>query len=117
MRLLAELPSDEETLMDAFGDMADYEEMWELMDKAWKTGDADLVYQTAIVDALKEYPELAPMFEKLFFVRNVGMADAVEGCLLREERCFVLVGGGHLPGKRGIVELLEERGYHLKALH
>jgi uncharacterized protein len=113
MQLLSQLPSDEASLKDSFADMADYKAVWDSMTDAWKSGDSEHLYQELIAKSLKEYPGLAELFEKLFFKRNVNMAATAESCIDKKEVCFIVVGAGHLVGKRSVVDLLENKGYRV----
>ena len=36
---------------------------------------------------------------------------------LKEGQAFIAVGALHLPGKEGILSLLEQQGYQVKALY
>jgi uncharacterized protein len=115
MQLLAELPSGEQVLRDAFFDMADYEHTWSVMMNSWKRGDAKALYQVAIGDALQDFPSLAPYYEMLFFERNVTMAQALKGCM-KQAQCFMVVGAGHLVGPRGLLDLMEQEGAKITQL-
>jgi uncharacterized protein YbaP (TraB family) len=44
------------------------------------------------------------------------MADAADHCLKNNERCFIVVGAGHLVGKDGVVRLLQARGFKVEQL-
>ncbi len=114
MKLLAQLPIDDASLKDEFADMADYATMWDTMVKAWKTGDGDAMYQEVIAKPLKEYPRLKPLFEQLFFSRNIKMAQTAESCIQQKKRCFIVVGAGHLVGSRSVVDVLRNKGYSVK---
>lgn len=37
--------------------------------------------------------------------------------LLQEETNFIVVGAGHLPGKKGLISLLKKNGYQVDAIH
>jgi len=59
---------------------------------------------------------LAPIVVKLFDERNMRMTSKIEGYLNSSGSYFVIVGAGHLVGKRGIVELLKNKGYGVEQL-
>jgi len=44
------------------------------------------------------------------------MTSKIEGYLNSNGSYFVIVGAGHLVGKRGIVELLKNKGYGVEQL-
>lgn len=76
----------------------------------WRAGDArgmDAVVRRSV----NEYPKLRPVYEILVSRRNRDMASKIEELLSRGERCFVVVGAGHLVGSDGIIELLKRKGY------
>ena len=67
-----------------------------------------------ITEPLLERPELRPVFVKMFDERNEEMAKKIEPFLKGDQPVFVVVGAGHLIGNKGIVKLLEKKGYHLE---
>ncbi|MBR4721626.1 MAG: TraB/GumN family protein, partial [Muribaculaceae bacterium] len=48
--------------------------------------------------------------ERLIYSRNENWADQLKA-VLPEGGVFIAVGAGHLPGKRGLLNLLREQGY------
>lgn len=115
IKLIAELPSDEQSFSDALLNMADFESEWRGLERAWKEGDADLMYELAIGEGMRDFPSLENYYEVLFFKRNVKMAEQLEQCS-SEKVCFMVVGAGHLVGPLGVVDLLQQKGYLLKQL-
>ena len=47
--------------------------------------------------------------------RNADWIPKIE-ILLKEKQCFIAVGAAHLPMKTGVIQLLKEKGYTVKAL-
>lgn len=82
--------------------------------KAWKTGDVKTMQEEMIDKPLRETPEAKPVFDKLFGQRNEKMAEKIEAFAKKDEPHFVIVGAGHLIGEKGIVKMLEEKGYKLE---
>jgi uncharacterized protein YbaP (TraB family) len=80
------------------------------MVRAWTSGDAQAM-ESILSDAAVQDASIAPILRKLFDERNVKMTSRIEGYLNSYGSYFVIVGAGHLVGKRGIVELLKSRGY------
>jgi uncharacterized protein YbaP (TraB family) len=81
------------------------------MVKAWQSGDAFLMLELS-----RRYNEKVPgareMEEKFIWSRHEAMLAKVEGWLNKsKDRHFIAVGSLHLAGKRGLVELLREKGY------
>jgi uncharacterized protein len=85
------------------------------MVRAWTSGDAQAM-ESALADAVPPDASLAPIVQKLFDERNVKMLSKIEGYLNSNGSYFVIVGAGHLVGKRGIVELLKSKGYVVEQL-
>ncbi|RYF87920.1 MAG: hypothetical protein EOO03_09595, partial [Chitinophagaceae bacterium] len=55
------------------------------------------------------------MEEKFLFKRNEIQADAIDS-ILKKTSLFAGVGAAHLPGARGVIELLRSKGYKLRAV-
>jgi uncharacterized protein YbaP (TraB family) len=79
----------------------------------WKRGDAAGLEKLLIDPMRSQYPDL---FHRLFVERNVKMADAVETLLAEPGSHFVIVGGGHLVGDQGVIDLLTRRGHDVVQL-
>src|SRR4051794_13635579 len=81
----------------------------------WKTGDAAGMEKLLVTDPLRKQPDLRPVFAKLFDERNAKMAGKIDGYLKKPKMpYFVVVGAGHLIGNKGIVRLLERKGYKVE---
>ena len=65
------------------------------------------------VEAINENPAYIKIYEKLFFERNIKMTNKILSYLKSSESYFVIVGAGHLIGEKGIVRLLEKKGYEV----
>jgi uncharacterized protein YbaP (TraB family) len=72
---------------------------------SWATGDAKKL-EEFVLQAVKESPDLQPLFVKLFDERNKQMAAKIETLLQTGKTYFIVVGAGHLVGKTGLLELL-----------
>lgn len=117
IKLMSGLPDDEQDLF-LFYTAVDLDNMEQDMDKLlniWINGDADGL-EGMIFETLQEYPDLEPVFEKLFYQRNIAMADKIDAFLREGGSYFVIVGAGHLVGEKGVLKLLEQKGYSLKQL-
>jgi len=77
---------------------------------AWKSGNAPLM-ESLVFNSLKKKPELAPVYEKMFSHRNKAMASNIVRMAASGDKLFVVVGAGHLVGEKGVVRLLEEKGF------
>lgn len=77
---------------------------------AWKSGDARKM-EALTFESLKTNPELSPVYEKMFFQRNIAMAEKIARMASPSQSLFVVVGAGHLLGEKGVVRLLEKKGF------
>lgn len=79
---------------------------------AWQKGNKrrlDVLFRRS----LRQYPELAPFYEKVVYQRNKNMAEKIESYLKQEGTYFVVVGAAHLIGEQGIIQILQNKGYRL----
>jgi len=85
------------------------------MVRAWTSGDAQAM-ESILSDAVPPDASLAPIVKKLFDERNDKMTSRIERYLNSNGTYFVIVGAGHLVGKKGIIELLKGKGYAVEHL-
>src|SRR5262249_633197 len=83
---------------------------------AWKSADTTALEELMIKKSLREHPETKPVLEKLLDERNVAMAQKMDGYLKGKETHFVVVGAGHLIAEKGIVKLMEKKGYKVEQI-
>jgi hypothetical protein len=104
-------------LEDTLEHLEDIERMLMELRQAWLQRDlAGLVEINAA--ALRDSdPQFAAVFnQRIILDRNQRMAERLES-RLQEGGRFIAVGALHLPGKQGLLELLESRGYRLTRLY
>jgi uncharacterized protein YbaP (TraB family) len=82
----------------------------EALVRAWASGDVQAIESILTESALQD-KAIAPVFGKLFDERNLKMCSRIESYLNSTGSYFVIVGAGHLVGKRGIIELIKGKGY------
>jgi uncharacterized protein YbaP (TraB family) len=113
----------EKLVLEAYRDMSnekkkkevdlDGETMSSILQKlqqAYRYGDLDLM------DSLDNLMEKSPAFrEKFLYKRNEIQADAIDS-IIKNRALFAGVGAAHLPGNRGVIELLRKKGYQLRAV-
>ncbi|WP_207492731.1 TraB/GumN family protein [Aridibaculum aurantiacum] len=113
----------ERLMLEAYADMAkeknkksidtDGQSMYEIekkMQEAYRTGDLDLM------DSLQRMTEVSQAFnEKFLYVRNEIQAHSID-TIIQKQSLFVGVGAAHLPGPRGVIELLRQKGYTLRPI-
>src|SRR5882757_10241458 len=76
--------------------------------EAYRKGDLDLL------DSLERLMEPSEAYmEKFLYRRNEIQAASIDS-IVRRHSLFVGVGAAHLPGKRGVIELLRKKGYTLR---
>jgi len=76
--------------------------------EAYRKGDLDLL------DSLEKLMEPSEAYmEKFLYRRNEIQAASID-TIVRNHSLFVGVGAAHLPGKRGVIELLRHKGYTLR---
>jgi uncharacterized protein YbaP (TraB family) len=116
LKLLSNISDDImiEAIESDLDDMLTQEDIDELFD-AWINGDRDAIEEITF-EGLEADPELQTYYETLFDVRNLGMAEKIVDFLAGSETYFIVVGAGHLVGDKGLLDLLENRGYSLEQL-
>jgi uncharacterized protein YbaP (TraB family) len=113
----------EKIVMEAYADMAkekkrkridtDGESRYDIFEKtqdAYRRGDLDLM------DSLDRLMDRSDAFmEKFLFYRNEIQANSID-TIMKKNSLFVGVGAAHLPGPRGVIELLRAKGYQLRPI-
>ncbi|HEX9511450.1 MAG TPA: TraB/GumN family protein [Puia sp.] len=75
---------------------------------AYRKGDLDML------DSLEKLLQPSDAYmEKFLYRRNEIQAASIDS-IVRHHSLFVGVGAAHLPGKRGVIELLRKKGYTLR---
>jgi uncharacterized protein YbaP (TraB family) len=97
-------------------DMGDTEADAGAILKAWKDGSSEEM-EVAITKDEREHPELKEFWEKTLYERNIGMANKVEEYLKSGKHPFIAVGAAHLVGKRGLVQMLKDRGLTVEQIY
>jgi uncharacterized protein YbaP (TraB family) len=113
----------EKIVMEAYADMAkekkrkrndtDGESRSDILEKtqdAYRRGDLDMM------DSLDRMMDRSEAFtEKFLFKRNEIQANSMD-TIMKKNSLFVGVGAAHLPGQRGVIELLRKMGYTLRPI-
>ncbi|NTX05661.1 TraB/GumN family protein [Myxococcus sp. CA040A] len=89
-------------------------EIVEALTSAWKAGDADGM-AGLLLEGAKD-TTYRPVYERVFFERNVQMASRLEALLTEPRVHLVVVGAGHVVGPEGIVALLQKKGHSVRQL-
>ena len=86
-------------------------EIGQILD-AWKTGDIASL-EKLLLKSFAEYPEL---YGKFITARNIAWAEKLTKMLQEKKTVMVVVGAGHLPGEKGLINLLEQKGFAIEQL-
>ncbi|MBI5856036.1 MAG: TraB/GumN family protein [Sphingobacteriales bacterium] len=79
------------------------------LQEAYRNGNLDLL------DSINKYNSFSPAFdEKFLYRRNEIQAASMDSIIKSGSRLFVGVGAAHLPGDRGVIEMLRKKGYKLR---
>jgi hypothetical protein len=81
---------------------------------AWERGDAAAVEAATFERA--DDPELAALYEAIFFARNRAMAAQLAAFAGGPRVVLAAVGAGHVVGPKGVLALLEARGLVVRQL-
>jgi uncharacterized protein YbaP (TraB family) len=81
------------------------------LEDAYRTGNLDLL------DTINKVNSTSAAFdEKFLYRRNEIQANSIDSILKTRQSLFVGVGAAHLPGQRGVIELLRRKGYKLRPI-
>jgi len=76
------------------------------LEEAYRTGNLDLL------DSINRYNSQSELFdEKFLYRRNEIQANSIDSIIKTGASVFAGVGAAHLPGNRGVIELLRSKGY------
>ncbi len=78
----------------------------------YKAQDSDSLYDSMMKQMIEE--NTLPV-EVLLDERNKNWIPKIEKAI-NEKPSFIAVGGGHLGGKNGVLNLLKAKGYKVKAI-
>lgn len=79
------------------------------LQEAYRSGNLDWL------DSINKVNSFSPAFdEKFLYRRNEIQASNIDSILRTGQSLFVGVGAAHLPGQRGVIEILRASGYRLR---
>lgn len=79
------------------------------LQEAYRSGNLDWL------DSINKYNSFSAAFdEKFLYRRNEIQASSIDSILRSGQSLFVGVGAAHLPGSRGVIEMLRREGYRLR---
>ncbi len=81
------------------------------LEDAYRRADLDAIDSLNLVDGTPGY------LEYMLYRRNQVMADRMDSIMKTANlRLFAGMGASHLPGEKGVIEMLREKGYTLRAM-
>ena len=88
------------------------------VDEEYSSGKLQEAYRKGNLDQLDSINKLNSFSEafdeKFLYKRNEIQAFSIDSILKSKATLFVGVGAAHLPGKRGVIEILRDKGYTLR---
>ncbi|WP_169577940.1 TraB/GumN family protein [Salisaeta longa] len=78
------------------------------MTRAWARGDTTRLRALLEGEMMREFPAL---YRRLLVERNQRWVPQIEALLAGSTRPMIVVGAGHMVGRKGLIALLEARGY------
>ena len=112
MKLMAEAykdaSKDKNKKERSYDDMDD-EYSLEKLQEAYRSGNLDLL------DSINRYNSFSDAFdEKFLYRRNEIQANNIDSIIRSGSVLFVGVGAAHLPGERGVIEMLRRKGFRVR---
>ncbi|MBK8951608.1 MAG: TraB/GumN family protein [Chitinophagaceae bacterium] len=112
MRLMAEAykdaAKDKNRKERSYGDVAEDYSPAKLQD-AYRSGDLDML------DSINRFNSVSAAFdEKFLYKRNEIQTNSIDSIIKTGVSLFVGVGAAHLPGTRGVIEMLRQKGYKVR---
>ena len=102
------------SLLDALTTQTEIYQNIDRVGQAWKDGDTQIIQDLFLKDI--NDPKMKPLYETVLYGRHPGMIEKIERFLNSNKTYFVVVGVGHMIGERGLVEMLQDRGYQVKRM-
>lgn len=111
MRLMKEAYADAAREKNAKRKSYEYDEDFSTakLQDAYRTGNLDLLDTINVLNS-----HSAAFDEKFLYKRNEIQAKGIDSILRTKQSLFVGVGAAHLPGQRGVIEMLRKMGYKLR---
>jgi len=98
---------ESELVLYGLQDLSQISELFDEIIAAWRSGDLNTINHLFVED-MAAFPEI---YEGMLKDRNARWLPQIEAMLTTEPTEFILVGVGHMPGKDGLIQLLEGKGY------
>jgi uncharacterized protein YbaP (TraB family) len=99
-------------LLHTLTQLADIDNEFTKILVAWRGGSLDDLQET-LNESFTAYPDI---YEKLIIQRNLNWVRQIETFLESGKTHLVIVGVAHMPGDRGLIELLRQQGLKVEQL-
>lgn len=109
-------PEQVKLLTDTVCHYDQIEEDFQVMKAFYLKRDLSGLYNYAQRFSMQDKPVYEKLMKKLIQDRNHTMAERMQ-TFLKEGNAFVAIGAMHLPGKEGVLALLEKQGYSVSAVY
>jgi uncharacterized protein YbaP (TraB family) len=97
-------------LVDALDNLPLLHDMYEQLIKTYLTGNLDEIYHQSMELQASDHDLSQRLRDALIDQRNIRMFNRLLP-ILNKGRSFIAVGALHLPGKKGLLNLLRKQGY------
>jgi uncharacterized protein YbaP (TraB family) len=102
-------------LLHTLNELSKGAEAFNALADAWKKGDVEAV-DILVRQGFDAGPTGTSLYKKLLTDRNEAMAERLAEFGKDGRVYFVVLGAGHLGGEKGVIKLLEAKGYKLSQL-
>ena len=115
VNLLSGFSAEEQELflLLAMRDLENAGEQVDQLVRAWETGDVRRM-EEVLMKKLREDQRLYPFYEKFLYHRNREMVKKIDFYLKTSGIYFVVIGAAHLIGGKGVIEMLQAKGYKVQ---
>lgn len=104
---------ENEMIRNALDEVERIEMIISSLKEAWRSGDRAAIESLILEDMIKDYPEL---YQSLLVNRNSNWMPHIVEMLEDEPIELVLVGALHLVGEKGLLQMLQNKGYEVTPL-
>ncbi|MCK5541927.1 MAG: TraB/GumN family protein [Desulfobacterales bacterium] len=115
LSLLFDIPNENSLLKYTLIELEKMEELFTGIIESWNRGDHKAI-DNIMLKPYEKSSEFKPFLEKMFYERNIKMVSKIKDLLRENQKFFVVVGAGHLVGKKGIIQLMQSENYSIKQL-
>jgi hypothetical protein len=111
--VLDSIPYEEQAreLVNSINNIEKYKAALEELIKAYKVQDIELLHELST----KEEAGVGSYLDLLLYDRNKRWADQFEA-ISKQKSTLYAVGAGHLGGEQGVISLLKQKGYTVRAI-